>query len=46
MWRDAGALTPDQIRKQRGGTPKLKSGQQAPKNGAAAPPKKKLFGLF
>ena len=44
MWRDAGALTPEQIRRQRGGQPKLKFGQQA--NGAAAPPKKKLFGLF
>jgi len=38
MWRDAGALTPEQIKRQRGGTPKIDVG--------AAAPKKKFFGLF
>mmetsp|Transcript_3813 Transcript_3813/g.11855 ORF Transcript_3813/g.11855 Transcript_3813/m.11855 type:complete len:229 (-) Transcript_3813:261-947(-) len=37
MWRDAGALTPEQARKQRGGAPKI---------GVKAEPEKKFFGLF
>ena len=38
MWRDAGALTPDQIKRQRGGTPKIDVGKGTPE--------KKFFGLF
>ena len=36
--RDAGALTPDQIKRQRGGTPKIDVGKGTPE--------KKFFGLF
>jgi len=37
MWRDAGALSVEEARKLRGGAPKI---------GAAAAEKKKIFGLF